>query len=37
MHFSSSQEAMNAMKEMNGKMWGRKPAFVIVTQTKEEH
>ncbi|XP_053083576.1 polyadenylate-binding protein 1 [Pangasianodon hypophthalmus] len=35
-HFASSQEAMKARKEMNGRMWGRKPVYVGVAQRKEE-
>ncbi|KAK3513952.1 hypothetical protein QTP70_032803, partial [Hemibagrus guttatus] len=35
--FKSSEEAMIAMKEMNGRMWGRKPVYVGVAQRREEH
>ncbi|XP_060766313.1 polyadenylate-binding protein 1-like [Neoarius graeffei] len=34
--FSSPKEAMNAIKGMNGRMWGRKKLYVAVAQRKEE-
>ncbi|MCI4386465.1 hypothetical protein PGIGA_G00062640 [Pangasianodon gigas] len=34
--FSSPEEAMNAIKWMNGRMWGRKALYVGVAQRKEE-
>ncbi|KAM9501366.1 polyadenylate-binding protein 1A-like [Clarias gariepinus] len=35
-HFSSSKDGMNAIKEMNGRMYGKKPLYVAVAQRKEE-
>eukprot|EP00249_Psilotum_nudum_P023758 c28976_g1_i2 orf=470-2386(+) len=34
--FSSTEEASRAVKEMNGKMVGRKPLYVALAQRKEE-
>ncbi|KAM9500865.1 polyadenylate-binding protein 1-like [Clarias gariepinus] len=34
-HFSSSKDAINAINEMNGRMWGKKPLYVAVAQSKE--
>ncbi|CAI9778000.1 unnamed protein product [Fraxinus pennsylvanica] len=34
--FSTPEEAMKALNEMNGKMIGRKPLYVAVAQQKEE-